>query len=55
MLIAAGRLVFLHLVTGAVRVNDVALETGDAAKIQAEEALVIAADVDSELLLFDLG
>ena len=53
--IAAGRLVFLHLVTGAVRVNDVALETGDAAKIQAEEALVIAADVDSELLLFDLG
>ncbi len=53
--IAAGRLAYLHLITGAVHVNGVALKTGDAAKIQAEEALVIVADEESELLLFDLG
>jgi len=53
--IAAGRLAYLHLVKGAVRVNDVVLKTGDAAKIEAEESLDIAADEDSELLLFDLG
>ena len=53
--IAAGRLAYLHLIKGAVHVNGVALKTGDAAKIEAEEALVIVADEDSELLLFDLG
>ena len=53
--IAAGRLAYLHLVKGAVRVNGVALKTGDAAKIEAEESLDITADEDSELLLFDLG
>lgn len=53
--IAAGRLAYLHLVNGAVRVNGVALKAGDAAKIQAEESLDITADEDSELLLFDLG
>lgn len=53
--IAAGRLAYLHLIKGAVHVNGVALRTGDAAKIQAETALVIAADEESELLLFDLG
>ena len=53
--IAAGRLAYLHLVKGAVRANGIALKTGDAAKIEAELALVIVADEDSELLLFDLG
>ena len=57
--IAAGRLAYLHLVKGAVRINntanEIALKTGDAAKIEAEEALLIVADEDSELLLFDLG
>jgi redox-sensitive bicupin YhaK (pirin superfamily) len=53
--IVAGRLAYLHLVKGAVRVNDIALKTGDAAKIKAEDALVIVADEESELLLFDLG
>lgn len=53
--ISGGRLAYLHLVKGAVRVNGVALKTGDAAKIQAEESLDITADEDSELLLFDLG
>jgi len=53
--IAAGRLAYLHLVKGVVRVNGLALKTGDAAKIKAEEALIIVADEDSELLLFDMG
>ena len=52
--IAPGRLAFLHLVNGAIRVNGIALKTGDAAKIDAEESLDIVADEDSELLLFDL-
>ena len=57
--IAAGRLAYLHLVKGAVRINNtangIALKTGDAAKIEAELEIVITADEDSELLLFDLG
>ena len=53
--IAAGRLAYLHLVKGAVLLNGLPLKTGDAAKIKEEEELVITAEEDSELLLFDLG
>ena len=53
--LAAGRLGYAHLVNGSIRVNGIALKSGDAAKIEAEQELVIAADEDSELLLFDLG
>lgn len=52
--LAADRMAYLHLVRGAVRVNGVQLETGDAVKIAAEENLMIVADADSEVLLFDL-
>jgi quercetin 2,3-dioxygenase len=52
--IAAGRIAYLHLVKGAVRVNGTQLSTGDALKIESEPDLAIAADEDSELLLFDL-
>jgi hypothetical protein len=52
--IAAGRIAYLHLVKGGVRVNTTPLRTGDAAKIESEQDLVIIADEDSELLLFDL-
>jgi quercetin 2,3-dioxygenase len=52
--IAAGRIAYLHLVKGAVRINGTPLRTGDAAKIEAEQELVIYADEESELLLFDL-
>ena len=45
----------MHLVSGAIRINGIALKSGDAAKIEAEQELVIAADEDAELLLFDLG
>ncbi|UCV02789.1 pirin family protein [Dechloromonas denitrificans] len=52
--LAAGRIAYLHVVRGAVRVNGVRLETGDAAKIEAEQVLVIASEAASEVLLFDL-
>ena len=51
---AAKRFGYVHVVNGAVRVNGLQLATGDAAKIQSEEELTIAADEDSEVLLFDL-
>jgi quercetin 2,3-dioxygenase len=53
--ITAGRIAYLHLVKGAVHVNGTQLRTGDAAKIELEQELVIDADEESELLLFDLG
>ena len=52
--LAAGRRAYLHLIRGAVRLNGVALATGDAARIEAEEELAIAAEAESEVLLFDL-
>jgi redox-sensitive bicupin YhaK (pirin superfamily) len=53
--IAPDRIAYLHLVSGSVRVNGIPLNTGDAAKIKAEQALLITAVEDSELLLFDLA
>ncbi len=52
--IAPDRIAYLHLVRGAVSVNGIQLNTGDAAKIKSEQELVIVAIDDSELLLFDL-
>lgn len=52
--LAAGRLGYLHLVRGALAVNGVRLEGGDAAKIRDDTRLEISAEGDSELLLFDL-
>lgn len=53
--IAAGRIAYLQLVKGAVRVNATRLSTGDGARIESESDLVIVADEDSELLLFDMS
>jgi len=52
--LAAGRLGYLHLVSGAVTVNGESLAGGDAAKVRDESRLTIGAEGDSELLLFDL-
>lgn len=49
------RLAYLHLVSGALNVNDVDLKTGDGVKVAGEPQLNIAAEADSEFLLFDLG
>lgn len=53
--LAAGRVAYLHLVQGTVGVNGIQLMTGDAAKIESEQELVIAASESSELLLFDMA
>lgn len=53
--VAPGRIAYLHLVRGALRVNGIDLRGGDAARIEAEQMLDIAAADDSELLLFDMG
>lgn len=53
--LAAGRIAYLHLVQGAVGVNGIELMTGDAARIESEQELVIAASESSELLLFDMA
>jgi len=52
--LAAGRLGYLHLISGAVTVNGERLAGGDAAKVRDETQLQISAGADSELLLFDL-
>jgi redox-sensitive bicupin YhaK (pirin superfamily) len=52
--LAVGRLGYLHLVRGALTVNGLRLDGGDAAKISDERRLSIAAAEESELLLFDL-
>ncbi len=50
----AGRHVYLHVARGALRVNGVALNAGDGARIAGETALDITAVPRVELLLFDL-
>lgn len=52
--LAADRMAYLHVIRGAVSINGLRLETGDAAKIEAEQELAITAEADSEVLLFDL-
>lgn len=52
--LAAGRLAYVHVVKGALRLNGQALSTGDGAKIADETRLEFIADAESEILLFDL-
>ncbi len=49
-----GRHVYVHVARGAVLVNDVALNAGDGARIEAETALDIKGVPQGEVLLFDL-
>jgi hypothetical protein len=49
-----GRLAYLHVVTGKVSLNGIALGPGDAAKANRERLLEIKALDEAELLLFDL-
>jgi redox-sensitive bicupin YhaK (pirin superfamily) len=53
--LAAGRIAYLHIVNGAVSCNGTQLQSGDGAKIESEQELVIAASEDAELLLFDMA
>ncbi len=49
-----GRLAYVHVVSGALSLNGVALEGGDGAKVAEEGLLEFAAAESSEILLFDL-
>jgi redox-sensitive bicupin YhaK (pirin superfamily) len=55
--LGSNRGAWVHVVRGEVAVNGIALRTGDAAAISAEEHLAFTGreDESSEILLFDLG
>jgi redox-sensitive bicupin YhaK (pirin superfamily) len=52
--IPAGRRAYVHVVRGAIDVNGTRLAGGDAAHVEAEEAVTLARGDDAEVLLFDL-
>ncbi|WP_119153055.1 pirin family protein [Caldimonas tepidiphila] len=49
------RLAYVHVARGSVSVNGVALETGDAAKLQGEALLRLDGGRDAEVIVFDLA
>ncbi|MFO1322365.1 MAG: pirin family protein [Burkholderiales bacterium] len=53
--LAAGRLAYVQVARGQVRLNGEALAAGDGAKVRDEVALVLADAVKAEVLVFDLA
>ncbi len=53
--LAAGRKAYVQLVRGAIKVNGVALHTGDAALLADERQLALTEAQDAEVLVFDLS
>jgi redox-sensitive bicupin YhaK (pirin superfamily) len=51
----AGRIAYVHLVRGSLRVNDHPLRAGDAARLDGETMLVLECGQDAEVLVFDLA
>ena len=49
------RIAYVHLVRGALRVNDQALKSGDALRLDHESRLVLEGGEDAEVLVFDLA
>ncbi len=52
--LANGRLAYVHVARGSVRVNGTALHSGDAVKIENETSIRIDGGDNAEVLLFDL-
>jgi redox-sensitive bicupin YhaK (pirin superfamily) len=50
-----GRIAYVHLVRGALRVNDHTLHAGDAARLDNETRLVLEGGQAAEVLVFDLA
>lgn len=50
-----GRGLYLYLIDGNIKINDMLLNTGDAVKISDEEELRVSAQQDSNLVLFDVN
>lgn len=53
--LATGRKAYVHLVRGELEVNGTMLRAGDAAKLEDEAVVALAAGRDAEVLVFDLG
>jgi redox-sensitive bicupin YhaK (pirin superfamily) len=53
--ITPGRSVWLQVLSGSVSVNGVALSKSDGVAVTGEESLMITANQDSEIMLFDLA
>ena len=53
--LAPGRIAYVHVVRGALSVNDTRLVAGDAAKFTIERSVCIAYGADAEVLVFDLS
>jgi quercetin 2,3-dioxygenase len=49
------RLAYVHLIRGSLSVNGIALESGDAARLENETQLHLSAANDAEVLVFDLA
>ena len=52
--LAAGRLAYVHLVRGSLKLNGQSMAAGDGAKIASESNLQFVAGEEAEILLFDL-
>ena len=52
--LAPGRLGYVHVARGALHVNGVTLEAGDALKVSGESSLELSRGLDAEALVFDL-
>ena len=52
--VAAGRYAYVHVARGALRVNGVALQAGDGARVRDAGTLAFEGGADAEVLLFDL-
>lgn len=52
--ISGKRGVYIHIIGGRVSVNGIPLKQGDAVKISEEKKILIKADIDSQIMLFDL-
>lgn len=49
-----GRRLWLHVARGEARVNDIALQAGDAVAVEGEHAIRVVSEHQGEVLLFDL-
>ena len=52
--IANGRRAYVHVARGSVKVNGVALASGDAARIENEAQVTLGEGAGAEVLVFDL-
>ncbi len=54
LMLAPGRLAYVHVARGSVQANGVSLQVGDAAKLQQEAMLHLSHGEEAEVLVFDL-